>query len=511
MSQPSTSPRLAPGQRRTVTVTALGQSDGAIAVVPNDRRELRIPGAVPGDTVQVQVGHVGTHAAWASLVQVEIPSEDRVVVPCLVQQACGGCPWMPARLDLQRTTRWAAIEAALAPALAGQLARGEPPHLQLWPGQALTTGYRTRALVMLADTPAGLRWGLYAAGTERLVPTERCEAHHPGIDQILASVLKIMKFHGLCAWERRRSARFSGQEPGEVAAIQVRVDPHTEAVTLLLAVRDLARVEPLAAELLALPNVVTVAANIAQLQETSALGPETVLLAGVPLPLLRWLGPDGVLELPVAPGAFVQTRHDMAETLLAEVAASLPNEVEHLLDLYAGIGLMGLALAKRCSRLTLAERDPAAVSAARAQVERSEALGQLLIPTTVLCTDALATLGQLQGQGVTAALLDPPRAGCGEAVLQALDALDELRNLVLISCGLPGLARDALALTQRGWQVTRVAALDMFPHGPNAEVVLSLSRPRRDATGLHALGRDAAALDAPGRVAEAATGLGFSA
>jgi tRNA/tmRNA/rRNA uracil-C5-methylase (TrmA/RlmC/RlmD family) len=72
-------------------------------------------------------------------------------------------------------------------------------------------------------------------------------------------------------------------------------------------------------------------------------------------------------------------------------------------------------------------------------------------------------------------ILDPPRAGCDPQLLRALPATTEL--VILISCGLPGLKRDAALLSQLGWRVDRLVAHDLFPHTPHAEVV---TRWRRD-------------------------------
>jgi tRNA/tmRNA/rRNA uracil-C5-methylase (TrmA/RlmC/RlmD family) len=74
-------------------------------------------------------------------------------------------------------------------------------------------------------------------------------------------------------------------------------------------------------------------------------------------------------------------------------------------------------------------------------------------------------------------LVDPPRAGLGEAVVKQLVRLRPT-HIRHVSCDPATLARDAGALVRAGWNCLRIDLLDMFPHTPHMEVVMHLERPQ---------------------------------
>jgi 23S rRNA (uracil1939-C5)-methyltransferase len=80
-----------------------------------------------------------------------------------------------------------------------------------------------------------------------------------------------------------------------------------------------------------------------------------------------------------------------------------------------------------------------------------------------------------QGLRPDLAILDPPRAGCDIAALQALAAL-RLPRLIYVSCSPPTLARDLRRLSDLGYRTTGVQPLDMFPHTYHIECLATLTR-----------------------------------
>ena len=430
-------------------VDQLGQADGARARIGD--LEIRVPGGVPGDRLRVQVRHIGQHARWGRLAAIEQPSPERVEAPCPVVLACGGCPWQMASLALQRRTREAAIRLQL-----GDLADLAQWHL--WPGQAHTTGYRTRALMMVRKVAGELTLGFFAPGSHDMVPAPDCVVQHPGVTAALTGVLEVLRAQGMTAWSEHG-------RPGLLRAVLFRLDPDTNTGLLTLVVGRRARLEELAQDLLVVPEVAGVFCNVQALSGGAVLGPETEWLAGDKRQSLRW----GDLTLRVGPTAFVQTRHDMAETLLSCVAGLLPARMGHLCDLYAGIGMFGLALAKRCEAVTLVERDAAAVVDAQRNAGPN---------VTVVEADAAEFVKNISNMTplVDAVVLDPPRSGCAQGVLEGLLALPGQPVVVYVSCGPQSLARDLKVLTAGGFRITDVTLLDMFVHTPHVEVVVRLSR-----------------------------------
>ena len=75
-------------------------------------------------------------------------------------------------------------------------------------------------------------------------------------------------------------------------------------------------------------------------------------------------------------------------------------------------------------------------------------------------------------------IMDPPRAGSTPEFLAGASAL-EPRRIVYVSCNVVTQARDLEVLRARGYRLTRVAPVDMFPHTKHVECVVTLERGQR--------------------------------
>ena len=446
--------RLQAGDLVPFVATGLGNGDGADASTTADRRLLRVHGALPGESGTAQLRDVGQHALWAVARSIDVESAERVVAPCSVVLECGGCPWQMASLTLQRQHKEQRIRQAL-----GQW----PNDLEAtwWPGPAEVSGHRTRALMMAGRHEGLLAFGFFAPGSRRFVAAHPCDAQHPQLNTALAGVLGLLRRLGV----RHRDDE---RHRGDLRAVQLRLDPAHPDGLLTLVVPTLDPWKPVAREFLGVPGISGVFAQV----RADADG--TVLDTTPPVHLAgrsrqRWQVADDILE--VGPTAFVQTHHGQAQALLQTVADLLPDPLGHLVDVYAGIGVFGLSLRHRAAKVTLLERDGAATEDARFNIAKLAATDHVTSHTA----DAGSWAPQLAQSDATEVILDPPRAGCDPQLLRALPATTEL--VILISCGLPGLKRDAALLSELGWRVDRLVAHDLFPHTPHAEVV---TRWRRD-------------------------------
>ena len=449
-------PRLQTGEVWPGRVLRLAEADGAHVEVeaPEGPVVVRVPGAVPGDALFVRIGHVGQHAAWGKIERLDEPSPDRVDPPCPVVLRCGGCPWQMVILTAQYRTKQTELQERLGVLAAQTVWRPWQPH-------ARATGYRTRALMMTRRVHGRLLLGFFAAGTDDLVAVDQCIVQHPKVERVLHEVREILDRSGITTWR-------DAQRPGQLRAVLFRLDPRQNEGLLTLVVTHDGGLAPIAAQLMEITGVSGVFANIQAAAGGAVLGMETRHLLGATTQTVQL----GQTALAIGATAFLQTRHDAAEAIVQTIAQFLPAQVRHLVDLYAGVGVFGLALRDRAARVTLVERDAAAVVDAEANIARLRAANvQMVGESAEAFAPGLAALRP------DAIVLDPPRAGCAPAVLAALAEVPAGAHIVYVSCNGVSLARDLAVLALQGWQLDEIAPIDMFPHTPHAEWVVHLTRP----------------------------------
>lgn len=166
---------------------------------------------------------------------------------------------------------------------------------------------------------------------------------------------------------------------------------------------------------------------------------------------------------------FWQVHPQAASTLVAAVVEALePQAGERAFDLYCGVGLFAAALADRDVRVWGVESSQSAVGFARRNVPQARfSVGRV--------ERALARLPQRTDLVV----LDPPRSGAGQAVLEQITRRQP-RSVAYVACDPAALGRDVGYARQLGWEVTGVRAFDLFPQTHHIECVAHLRRGHGD-------------------------------
>jgi 23S rRNA (uracil1939-C5)-methyltransferase len=176
------------------------------------------------------------------------------------------------------------------------------------------------------------------------------------------------------------------------------------------------------------------------------------------------------LTFRVRSDTFVQTNYRQM-LVLYRVALDMlqPRPEERILDLYAGIGTISVAVARDAASVTAIEENPHAVQLGRLNARINSARVEYLKGKV---EDVLRGIRLGQHQAV---ILDPPRAGCEPAALAELIRLGPER-LVYVSCEPSTHARDIIGLVRGGFRVRRAAIVDMFPQTYHIESVALLER-----------------------------------
>ncbi|MDZ4771843.1 MAG: 23S rRNA (uracil(1939)-C(5))-methyltransferase RlmD [Planctomycetota bacterium] len=317
------------------------------------------------------------------------------------------------------------------------------------------------------DAPNGFALGQHAVGVHgKVVDVHACSIQADVANEILASVRALSIERALPPWDGKSHTglmrHFVIRRAGSTGEILVNLVTSTEAPELI---------EPFARELVARhPAITTFVQNVNSRAADTAIGDpgRERVLHGKGVIAERVLG----LEFELSAGSFFQTNSAQAERLfeiVREECALTGSEIVY--DLYCGTGVIALVLASSAREVIGFELVASAVADARENARKNGVENVRFVEGDAL--DGLATR-DLPPPDVI--VVDPPRAGLHKKVLPKLAALGAKR-IVYVSCHHPAAAADALVLESLGWRVARVRPIDMFPHTPHVECVLTLLPP----------------------------------
>lgn len=450
------------GARLGLEVTSLGSHGEGVGRV--EGLAVFVPGALPGERVEVRVRERRERFARAELLAVERPSPDRRAPACAVAGRCGGCPLMALSPSAQRAAKrdrliesLRRIGALQAPIVEDVLTAGDEAGL----------GYRAKTAMPVGPGPDGLVVGFYGRLSHTLVEAADCPVTDPRARAIAAGVRDGAAEVGMPPYDEA-----SGQ--GLVRHIVVRVAHATaEALALVVtaapadqAVRTLARTVRAR-----LPALTLLAQSVQGARTNRILGDGPVRVLFGPPAIEERIGP---LRLRLSPTAFFQVNPAVAEAMYARAVAELKLAGgECVVDAHCGVGAIGLwAAAAGAGRVVGFDTSAAAVEDARRNAALNGLRAQFACgPAETLYPRRFAGAG-----APDAVVLDPPRAGAAPALLDALLAQPPAR-LVYVSCSPETLARDLGRLVRDGrFALERVVPVDLFPQTAHLEAIAVLRR-----------------------------------
>ena len=163
---------------------------------------------------------------------------------------------------------------------------------------------------------------------------------------------------------------------------------------------------------------------------------------------------------------FFQSHRQLAEKLVEVAIGEGGDEAGEAYDLYAGVGLFSLPLARRYKRVVAVEGDRVASRFARRNVKAN---GLENVSVEAISVDSFTSL---LPKNIARVVVDPPRVGLSTTVRRALIEARP-RHLTYVSCHAPTLARDLRELLKH-YRLEKLVLLDMFPQTGHMEVVAQL-------------------------------------
>jgi 23S rRNA (uracil1939-C5)-methyltransferase len=399
---------------------------GGASIARDEGKVWLVNYALPGEVVEAEPRGKQGGVAVANTTRVLEASPKRVEARCPHFGACGGCQWQHAAYSHQLELKRQVVEEAWA-----RVGLRLPPDTPVL-GMDDPWRYRIRGEFEAVPTAEGWRFGFHRLRSHSVLPIDVCLIHDLRIEQALpafaqaANELDITNLQNLL----------------------LTVEPSGQGLLWRLRHRGKEPKWP----------------RDAFAQRVGTLLPDQVLLDDA-MSLEFW-----GLTFRVSSDTFVQTNYQqmlvLYQTALDMLACS---ETDRVLDLYAGIGTLSVAIARGSAGVTAIEENPHAINLGRLNARINAAKVEYL-PGKVEAVLRQVRLGRHQ-----AAILDPPRAGCEPAALAELLRLGPER-LVYVSCEPSTHARDLIGLVRGGYRIRRAAIVDMFPQTYHIETVALLQR-----------------------------------
>lgn len=430
----------------------IGKADGFTVFVKD---------AVIGDTVTAKIIKAKKNYGYGRLMEVLKPSPYRVEPKCEFARQCGGCQLQALSYDQQLVFKTNKVK--------GHLERiGGFTDIPMEPiiGMDELFHYRNKAQFPVGRNKEGkIVTGFYAGRTHNIIENRDCALGVAENKEVLDRVIAHMEKYGIEPYNEATGK-------GLVRHVLIRYGYFTKEVMvcLILNGNKIPKEEQLVKSLCEIPGMTSITINVNKKHSNVILGEEIRLLWGQEYITDR----IGDISYQISPLSFYQVNPMQTQKLYAKALeyADLHGQ-ETVWDLYCGIGTISLFLAQKAKFVRGVEIVPAAIENAK---ENAKLNG--LENTEFFVGKAEEVLPrEYKKNGVYADVIvvDPPRKGCDETLLETMIEMNPER-IVYVSCDSATLARDLKYLCERGYELRKVCPVDQFGMTVHVETVVLLSK-----------------------------------
>ena len=472
-------------------ITDLGSTGEGIGKI--DGYTLFVKDALIGDKVRVKVMKTKKNYGYARMLEIIEPSEYRVESECPVARQCGGCQLQHCSYEKQLSWKEEKVANCLR-RIGGVPVYTEEKYRKYKNAEEQQNAENTAESktpiimepILRMDKPVHYRnkaqfpvgydkdgnpvAGFYAGRTHSIIPQTDCLIQHECNKQIVETVLEFMKKYNVTAYDEKKNR-------GIVRHILTRVGKATGEVMVCLVIN--AKKLPHSEEFVEMIKncginleIKSITVNINRENTNVILGEKVETLYGQSY-IEDYIGD---IKYRISPLSFYQVNPEQTKKLY-QTALEFADikEGEVVWDLYCGIGTISLFMAREAAKVCGVEIVPQAIEDAKQNAKLNNITNAEFFvgaAEDVVPTQYEKSGGRLRADVVT---LDPPRKGCDEKLLDTVVKMAPSR-IVYVSCDPGTLARDVKVLTDKGYEVKRVRACDMFGGSFHVETVVLLSQ-----------------------------------
>ena len=415
-----------------------------------------VPNTLPGETVEAHIIKCAKNYSVGKLMRVLAPSKDRIEPKCKYFYSCGGCDFQFMNYDAQSKEK---CESALK-------------NINKLSGESLTIDkiissdeqffYRNKAQFPIKMVNGEVKIGFFAPRSHRIVDIDECILQQKQCNKIINVLREAINKFNVSVYDEETHSGVLRHAVARNAC---------EGLMLILVANSNKKLPQDFIDFIAksLTSIKSIIQNVNTQKGNVILGNDCITLWGNDFVRDEMCG----ITFNLRPKAFLQINTKQTENLYSRALELAQIDKDDIVfDAYCGIGIMSLMLAKKCKKLIGVEIVPEAIASAIEAAKINDVKNAEFLVGA--CEDVLPNL-ILKDQKPDVLVVDPPRAGCEESLLEAISKA-EIKKIVYVSCNPSTLARDIKILSEFGYAASNLTFVDMFPQTKHIETVVLLNK-----------------------------------
>ena len=457
-----------------IDITSITEDGDGIGRIPGDGRVVFCKGALAGEKISAQIIKVTKDYAVAKVNEIIKKSPDRITPDCAYAGKCGGCSFRHCDYKAQLRTKEQYVRDCIN-RIGGFTGDDNIEFLPII-GMENPYNYRNKAIFPFStDRDGKIISGFYRKNSHSVIEIDSCKIENPMASKIRLAVTEFAVKNNLFAYNeetgkgliRNLMVRTSHSQNEAMAVLVINADklPNADKFVTFLTEKC--------------PFISSIFVNVNTSSGNKVSGDKYIHLYG------KEKLCDSILNtwFDISPMSFYQVNPEQTEKLYSAVRdfANI-NGGENVLDIYCGIGTIGLCIANSAQSAGTPLKSLIGIEYIKQAVVDAEHNATLngITNANFYDGDAGKVLADLSENGKLAdnydvVILDPPRKGCDKKLLDTAVSVNPDR-IVYVSCNAATLARDLKMLRELGYEPKKVQPVDMFPFAGHVETVCMLTR-----------------------------------
>lgn len=441
-----------------ITLSITSTSTDGYGIGRHNGMAVFVPNTAEGDIAEVKILKVKKNYAYGKAERLIEKSKHRIDSDCDVFAQCGGCVYRHITYEKECEIKTEKVADCI----------NRIGGINLKPQKIIALenniyGYRNKTQLPISENG---NTGFFAVHSHRIIETDKCFLSPDIFNTVSKTVCDWIKKYKISVYNET-------EHRGLIRRLYLRMAKATDEIMVVLVING--NILPHSAELLNnLKNIL--GERLCSFQININKNNTNVILGDICKVLYGKSYITDILcdiKIQISPLSFYQINRDMTELLYKKAAEYAKPENKNIIDLYCGAGTIGLSMAKSAKSILGVEIIPQAVENARVNASENG-----IKNAEFICADATSAAQILAKKQIPAdvVILDPPRKGCSEELLNTVAKSFSPERIVYISCDPSTLARDCKILNALGYSLKEYTPADLFPRTCHIECVCLLTK-----------------------------------